>query len=55
MNNWGGFGCSICETVESRILQRRNKAVSRIAAVDFRTANFDLFKDLLGQFLRSER
>lgn len=35
------------EMVESRILNRRNKAVSSIATLDFRRVNFQLFKDLL--------
>ena len=34
--------------VESRILHGRSKATSRTAALDFRRANFGLFKDLLG-------
>lgn len=33
--------------VESRILNRRNKAVSSIATLDFRRVNFQFFKDLL--------
>lgn len=35
------------EMVESRILNRRNKAVSSIATLDFRRVNFQFFKDLL--------
>jgi len=33
--------------VEFKILCGRRKVLSRIAALDFRRANFDLFKDLL--------
>lgn len=28
----------------------KNKAISRIAVLDCRRANFDLFKDLLGKY-----
>ena len=41
-------GCSDHEVVEFRILHERNKASDRIETVDFRRANFNLFKDLLG-------
>ena len=41
-------GCSNHEIMEFGILNRRNKAVSRIATLDFMRAKFDLFKDLLG-------
>ena len=34
--------------VEFKILSGRSKAISRIATLDFRRANFDLFWDLLG-------
>jgi len=34
--------------IELRILHRGNRAVSRIASLNFRKANLDLFKDLLG-------
>lgn len=37
--------------MEFRILHRRNKAVNRILTLDFRRANFDLSKDLLGGIL----
>lgn len=39
------------ERVEFGILHGRNEAVSRIAAVDFRRAVFDLFKYLIGGIL----
>ena len=39
------------EIVEFGILHGRNEAVSRIAAVDFRRAVFDLFKYLIGGIL----
>lgn len=43
----GSFECSNHEIVELRILHGRNKAISGIAILDFRRANFDIFKDLL--------
>lgn len=46
----GSLGCSDHETVEYRILHRRNKVISRNATLDFRRSNFDPFKDLLGGF-----
>jgi len=36
------------ETVEFRILHGGSRAISKITALDFRRANFGLFKDLLG-------
>lgn len=39
------------EIIEFRILCGRNKAVSRTATLDFRRANFYLFKDRLGGIL----
>jgi len=36
------------ETVEFRILSGGSRAISRVTALDFRRANFGLFKDLLG-------
>ena len=44
----GSLGCSDHEMVEFKILSGRSKAISRIATLDFRRANFDLFRDLLG-------
>ena len=44
----GSLGCSDHEMVEFRILRGGSRAVSRITALDFRRANFSLFKDLLG-------
>lgn len=41
-------GCSNHEIMEFGILNRRNKAVSRIATLEFRRAYSDLFKDLPG-------
>jgi len=40
--------CSNHEMVEFKILCGRSKAIHRIATLDFRRANFDFFKDLLG-------
>ena len=44
----GSLGCSSHEMVEFRILYGRSKATSRITTLDFRRANFNLFKDLPG-------
>jgi len=44
----GRLGCSDHEMVEFRILRGGSRAVSRITTLDFRRANFGLFKDLLG-------
>jgi len=44
----GSLSCSNHEMVEFRILRGGSRAVSRIKTLDFRTANFGLFKDLLG-------
>jgi len=43
----GSLGCSDHEMGEIRILCGGNRAISRITALDFRRANFGLFKDLL--------
>lgn len=50
MKGRGSLGCSDQETVEFKILSGRNKtkAIRRIGALDFRRADFDLFKDLHG-------
>ncbi|GAB0206830.1 hypothetical protein GRJ2_003148600 [Grus japonensis] len=44
----GSLGCRDHEMVEFRILRGRSRAVSRITTLDFRRANFGLFRDLLG-------
>ena len=45
----GSLGCSDHEMVEFQMeLGKGSKAKSRIATLDFRRANFDLFRDLLG-------
>jgi len=44
----GSLGCSDHEMVEFRILRGGSRAISRITALDFKRANFGLFKDLLG-------
>jgi len=43
----GSLGCSDHEMVEFRILRGGSRAISRIKTLDFRRANFGLFKDLL--------
>jgi len=42
------LSCSDHEMVEFRILSGGSRAISRIKPLDFRRANFDLFKELLG-------
>jgi len=44
----GSLGCSSHKMREFMILCGKSKAMSRIATLDFRRANFDFFKDLLG-------
>ena len=44
----GSLGCSDHEMVEFRILQGGSRAMSWVTALDFKRANFGLFKDLLG-------
>jgi len=44
----GNLSCSDHEMVEFRILCGGSRAISRITALDFRGANFGLFRDLLG-------
>lgn len=43
--------CNDHEIAEFRILYGRDKAISGVATVDFRRANFDLFRDRLGGIL----
>jgi len=46
----GRLGCSDHEMVEFRILRGGSRAISRIKTLDFRRANFGLFKEILGGF-----
>lgn len=41
--------CSAHNVMEFRILREGNRAKSRITALDFRTADFGLYRDLLGR------
>jgi len=43
------LSCSDHEMVEFRILCGGSRVISRITTLDFRRANFDLFKELLGE------
>ncbi|GAB0209089.1 hypothetical protein GRJ2_003374600 [Grus japonensis] len=45
----GSLGCNDHEMVEFRILRGRSRTMSRITTLDFRRANFGLFKALLGK------
>lgn len=44
----GSLGCSNHEIVDFRILHGSENVVSRTAVLDFRRANFHLFKAILG-------
>jgi len=44
----GSLGCNDYEKVEFRFLHGGSRVISRIKVLDFRIANFDVFKDLLG-------
>lgn len=41
------LGCSVCEIVKFRILRTGWRVESKITTLDFRRADFSLFKDLL--------
>lgn len=43
------LGCSDLEMEELRILRAQENANSRTTTLDFRRADFDLFKDLLSR------
>jgi len=45
----GRLGCSNHEMVEFTILRGGSRVISRIKTLDFRRANFGLFKELLGR------
>ncbi|GAB0182044.1 mitochondrial enolase superfamily member 1 [Grus japonensis] len=45
----GSLGCSDHEIVEFRILRAVRRAHSKLTALDFRRADFGLFRDLLGR------
>lgn len=45
---WGSLGCSDHDMVELLNVSGGNRAQSRVLALDFRRANFGLFRDLLG-------
>jgi len=49
---WDSIGCGDPETVEFRMLRGGSKARSRIMALDFRSADFVLFRDLLGRMTK---
>jgi len=44
----GNLGCSDYELVEFRILNGGSREINSIVTLDFRRADFGLFKDLLG-------
>ena len=44
----GSLGCSDHEMVEFKILRAARRAHSKLATLDFRRADFGLFRDLLG-------
>ena len=45
----GSLGCSDHEMVEFKILRAARRAYSKLATLDFRRADFGLFRDLLGR------
>ncbi|GAB0205246.1 hypothetical protein GRJ2_002990200 [Grus japonensis] len=45
----GSLGCSDHEMVEFRILRAARRARSKLTTLDFRRADFGLFRDLLGR------
>ncbi|PKU30953.1 rna-directed dna polymerase from mobile element jockey-like [Limosa lapponica baueri] len=45
----GSLGCSDHEMVEFKILRAARRVHSKLATLDFRRADFDLFRDLLGR------
>ncbi|GAB0205664.1 mitochondrial enolase superfamily member 1 [Grus japonensis] len=45
----GSLGCSDHEMVEFRILRAARRALSKLTALDFRRAEFGLFRDVLGR------
>ncbi|GAB0175618.1 hypothetical protein GRJ2_000027000 [Grus japonensis] len=45
----GSLGCSDHEMVEFKILRAVRRVHSKLAALDFRRADFGLFRDLLGR------
>ncbi|GAB0186934.1 hypothetical protein GRJ2_001158700 [Grus japonensis] len=45
----GNLGCSDHEMVEFRILRAVRRALSKLPTLDFRRADFGLFRDLLGR------
>ncbi|GAB0177476.1 hypothetical protein GRJ2_000212900 [Grus japonensis] len=45
----GSLGCSDHEMVEFRILRAARRACSKLTTLDFRRADFGLFRDLLGR------
>ena len=47
----GSLGCSDHEIMNFSILHGGSRAISRIKTLDFRRANFGLFKELLGEIL----
>ncbi|GAB0175611.1 nucleoside diphosphate kinase 6 [Grus japonensis] len=49
MNLKGSLGCNDHEMVEFKILRVVRKAHSKLATLDFRRADFGLFRDLLGR------
>ena len=48
----GSLACSDHEMVEFKILRAVRRTQSKLATLDFRRADFGLFRDLLGGVLR---
>ena len=45
----GSVGCSDQEMVEFKTLRVSKRALSKLVALDFRRADFELFRELLGR------
>lgn len=45
---WGSLDCSDRDMIEFKNLCGGNRAKSRVPALDFRSTNFSLFRDLIG-------
>ena len=49
VNLKGSLGCSDHETVDFKILRASKRVCSKLATLDFRRTDFELFKELLGR------
>ena len=47
----GSLGCSAHEMVEFKILRKRRRVKNKVTALEFRSVDFRIFKNLLGRIL----